>query len=86
MDIGQVDFMEVLRRAAKYLVEGAAVGFAAYVIPKGKLHVGEIVIIAITAAAVFAILDLYSPATASSAKLGAGLGLGAGIVGGLPIG
>jgi hypothetical protein len=84
MDMG-IDIMEVLRRAAKYLVEGLAVAFAAYLIPKSKLALGEIIILAVTAAAVFAILELYSPAIGASARTGAGLSLGAGVVGGFPV-
>jgi hypothetical protein len=84
MDMG-IDIMEVLRRAAKYLVEGLAVAFAAYLVPKSKLALGEIIILAVTAAAVFAILELYSPAIGASARTGAGLSLGAGVVGGFPV-
>lgn len=84
MDYG-LDIMEVLRRAAKYLVEGGAVALAAYLVPKSKLALGEIVILAVTAAAVFAILELYSPAIGASARTGAGLSLGAGVVGGFPV-
>lgn len=84
MDYG-IDLMEVLRRAAKYLVEGGAVAFAAYLVPKTKLALGEIVMLAVTAAAVFAILELYSPAVGASARTGAGLSLGAGVVGGVPV-
>jgi len=84
MDYG-LDVMEVLRRAAKYLVEGGAVALAAYLVPKTKLALGEIVMLAVTAAAVFAILELYSPAIGASARTGAGLSLGAGIVGGVPV-
>ena len=84
MDMG-IDIMEVLRRAAKYLVEGLAVAFAAYLVPKSKLALGEIIILAVTAAAVFAILELYSPAIGASARTGAGLSLGAGGVGGFPV-
>jgi hypothetical protein len=84
MDYG-LDIMEVLRRAAKYLIEGGVVALAAYLVPKSKLAVGEIVMLAVTAAAVFAILELYSPAVGASARTGAGLSLGAGIVGGVPV-
>ena len=81
----QLDLMEVLRRAAKYLVEGGAVAMAAYLIPKNKLKLEEILMLAVTAAAVFAILELYSPAIGASARAGAGLSLGAGVVGGVPV-
>ena len=84
MDYG-IDNMEDLRRAAKYLVEGGAVALAAYLVPKSKLALGEIVMLAVTAAAVFAILELYSPAISASARTGAGLSLGAGVVGGFPV-
>ena len=85
MDSYGLDLMEVLRRAAKYLVEGGAVALAAYLVPQGhKLKMAEITMIALTAAAVFAILELYSPAIGASARTGAGLSLGAGVVGGFP--
>lgn len=85
-----LDPAEILRRAAKYLIEGASVGVAAWAVSqnssgKSKLSLGEIVTIAVTAAAVFAILELYSPAIGASARTGAGLSLGAGIVGGVPV-
>jgi hypothetical protein len=84
MDYG-LDIMEVLRRAAKYLVEGGAVALAAYLVPKSKLALGEIVMLAVTAAAVFAVLDLYSPSISASARTGSGLAIGGGIVGGYPV-
>jgi ABC-type Co2+ transport system permease subunit len=84
MDYG-IDIMEVLRRAAKYLVEGLAVALAAYLVPKSKLALGEIVILASVAAAIFAILDLYSPSIGASTRVGAGIGLGGGIIGGFPV-
>ena len=79
------DLVEVLRRAAKYLVEGFSVALACYVVPKSRLSMGEIVTISVTAAALFAILELYSPAIGASARTGAGLSLGAGLVGGVPV-
>jgi hypothetical protein len=81
MDSG-LDLMEILRRAAKYLVEGGVVALAAHLVPQGhKLKLGEIVMIAVTAAATFAILEMYSPAIGASTKTGAGLGLGFNLVG-----
>ena len=58
-----LDFGEVVRKALKYLIEGIVVSLAAYYIPgKRKLNFEEILMIAITAAATFAILDMYTPA------------------------
>ena len=84
MDYG-LDVMEILRRAAKYLVEGVAVALAAHLVPQGnKLKLGEIIMIAVTAAATFAILDMYTPSIGAAAKTGAGFGIGAGVIGGFP--
>ena len=85
MDYG-LDVMEILRRAAKDLVEGLVVALAAYWVPKSKLASSEIVILATVAAAIFSILDLYSPSIGASSRTGAGLALGGGIVGGFPVG
>ncbi|HIF48753.1 MAG TPA: hypothetical protein EYQ68_02485, partial [Cytophagales bacterium] len=56
-----VDFGELVRRAVKYLVEGIMVAIAAYAIPKKSLNVDEVMLIALTAAATFSILDTYVP-------------------------
>lgn len=85
-----VNFSEIISRIVKYIVEGGAVAVAAYVIPRKKLSVQEVIMVALTAAAVFAILDLYAPAVAVGARQGAGFGIGATTVGfggvGLPSG
>ena len=71
----------IFTRAVKYLVEGGAVALAAYFIPRRKMDLQEIAMIAVTAAAVFAILDLYAPSVAAGARQGAGFGIGATQVG-----
>jgi hypothetical protein len=68
-----IDFAEILTRALKYLMEGLAVGLACYF---GKLKIDEIIIIAVTAAATFAILDMYTPQVSDAARLGTGFGIG----------
>ena len=82
-----LNMQEILARAIKYIVEGGAVAVAAYFIPRKKMNVQEIVMIALTAAAVFAILDLYAPAVGAGTRQGAGFGIGASMVGfgGVPI-
>tara|TARA_B100001063_G_scaffold196945_2_gene189027 strand:+ start:1011 stop:1265 length:255 start_codon:yes stop_codon:yes gene_type:complete len=75
------DFTEMMKRSIKYLVEGLMVAVAAFIIPKRSLIVEEIVLLALTAAATFAILDTYIPSMAVSARSGAGFGLGANLVG-----
>ena len=75
------DLNELIKRAVKYLVEGLMVAIAAFVIPKQKLNVEEVVIIALSAAATFAVLDVFVPTMAASARGGAGFGIGANLVG-----
>ena len=77
------DLNELVKRAIKYLIEGLVVALAAFAIPKKQLNVEEIVIIALTAAATFSFLDVFIPAMGSSARGGAGFGIGANLVGGL---
>jgi hypothetical protein len=72
---------ELLKRAIKYLVEGLMVAIAAFAIPKKNLNMDEVALIALTAAATFSILDTYIPTMAVQARSGAGLGIGANLVG-----
>jgi hypothetical protein len=76
-----LDFADLIARTVKYLLEGLAVAVAAYVIPGKTMRWGEIAMIALTATATFAILDIYAPSVGSSARTGAGFGIGAGLVG-----
>jgi ABC-type Co2+ transport system permease subunit len=72
---------EIVKRAIKYIIEGLVVSIAAYAIPKkDKLNVEELVIIGLVAAATFAVLDVFVPAMGSSARNGAGLGIGFNLV------
>jgi len=76
-----LDLGELFRRAIKYLVEGLMVALAAYAIPKRSMNMDEIALIALTAAATFTILDTYLPSMAVGARNGAGMGIGANLVG-----
>jgi ABC-type Co2+ transport system permease subunit len=73
---GLVNIVELVKRIIKYLVEGLMVAIAAYAIPKRSLNIEEIILIALTAAATFSILDTYVPAIGVSARSGTGLGIG----------
>ena len=77
---GTINVAELVKRIIKYLVEGLMVAIAAYAIPKRSLNVEEIVLIALTAAATFSILDTYIPSMGVSARSGAGLGIGLNMV------
>jgi ABC-type Co2+ transport system permease subunit len=75
------DLQEVIKRAIKYLIEGGAVAVAAYYIPNKKMNIEEIVMIAVTAAATFALLDMYAPSIGNAARQGTGFGIGANLAG-----
>jgi ABC-type Co2+ transport system permease subunit len=72
---------ELTKRIIKYLIEGLMVAIAAFAIPKKSLNMEEIILLALTAAATFAILDTYIPSMGVSARTGAGFGIGANLVG-----
>jgi hypothetical protein len=76
-----LDLGELLRRAVKYLIEGILVAAAAYVIPLKTLKLEEVLLIALTAAATFCVLDAYLPSMAVAARSGAGFGIGGNLVG-----
>jgi len=81
-ELGQVlDLGELVRRIVKYVVEGIMVAIAAYAIPKRSMNMDEVMLIALTAAATFSILDTYVPSMGVSARSGAGFGIGANLVG-----
>ena len=80
---GLFDLNELVKRAIKYLIEGLVVALAAFAIPKKQLNIEEIIIIALTAAATFSILDVFIPAMGTSTRQGAGFTLGTSLLGGL---
>ena len=73
--------MEFVKRLLKYLVEGVVVAIAASTIPKKALDLQEVGVIALSAAATFALLDLFAPTISYAARQGAGFGMGANLVG-----
>jgi len=79
------DFSELIKRAIKYIIEGIIVALAAYVIPKKSLNVEEVVVIALTAAATFSVLDVFIPSMGVTSRTGTSFAIGAGLAGGIPI-
>jgi len=75
------DVSELVKRVIKYLIEGLMVAIAAFAIPTRSINFDEICLISLTAAATFSILDTYVPSIAVNARSGAGLGIGANLVG-----
>lgn len=72
---------EIMNRVIKYLVEGLAIAAVAIFIPKKGLQIEEVIFLGVTAAVVFALLDLISPSISFTARQGAGFGIGANLVG-----
>ena len=79
--MGMFNVAELIKRAIKYMIEGLMVAIAAFAIPKRSLNLEEIALLALTAAATFAILDTYIPSMGVSARQGTGLGIGLNISG-----
>lgn len=81
----ELEVSEIIKRAIKYLLEGAAVALAARYIPSEKIDLKEIAMIAFTAACVFAILDMYAPSISIAARQGAGFAIGSSTLGGIKL-
>ena len=74
-----IDYSEVFGRILKYLVEGIAVGLVCYFV--AQLNTDQIIIIAVSAAAIFAILDMYSPVISNGVRIGAGVSVASHFIG-----
>ena len=81
------DARELCKRVVKYVLEGLMVAFAALVLPQKSLKMEDVLGLALVAAATFAILDMLAPndsdmgRIADNARMGAGFGIGANLVG-----
>jgi hypothetical protein len=76
-----MDINDLLSRVIKYVIEGVAVALALLVIPRKTLPMDEVLTITLSAAAVFAVLDIFSPSMGVVSRQGAGFGIGAKLVG-----
>jgi ABC-type Co2+ transport system permease subunit len=65
-----------LTRIVKYLIEGFVVALVAFLLPSNPLKKEEILLLAVTAAAVFALLDVIAPSISSTVRGGVGYGIG----------
>lgn len=75
-----IDGKEIVVRIIKYVLEGAMMAIAAYMIPVKKPSFEEVLTISLVAAATFALLDMFAPSIGASARLGAGIGIGGSLV------
>ena len=74
--MGMFNVGELIKRIVKYVIQGLIVAIASFAIPKKSLNLEESALIALSAAATFAILDTYMPSMGVSARQGTGLGIG----------
>lgn len=75
------DWMGVVHRAIKYLINGFMVALAAYFIPGKVMKMEAVLMISLVATATFALLDMFMPSVSVYAKMGAMYGIGANLVG-----
>jgi hypothetical protein len=75
------DVATVASRLAKYLAEGLVVALAAALVPRRKLEVTEVAVVALAAATTFAILDTFFPSISAKVRAGAGWALGSNLIG-----
>lgn len=75
------DYQEMFTRIVKYLIEGLVVGIVAAILPEKPLSMDKIILLGLSAAAMFSILDLVAPSISASTRQGAGMGLGFKLVG-----
>jgi hypothetical protein len=85
MTVGiETDIKTILQKLFKYILEGLAVGIAAFYLPRlnksNTLSTEEILTISITAAAILALLDVFAPSIGKSFRLGSGFGIGGNLV------
>jgi|688.fasta_scaffold08952_2 hypothetical protein len=72
-----------LRDLLKYLLEGIAVSVAAYFLSsKTRKDLNSVLLIGLSAAVIFYLLDQFAPLVVGGARQGAGFGIGFNLVGG----
>jgi hypothetical protein len=79
MDV--IDTRELCRRVVKYLLMGVVIATCSLVLPKQKLDLEAVLALSLVAGATFAIIDTFMPSMSYPVQLGAGFGIGAGMVG-----
>ena len=71
----ELDWAELVRRVVKYLVLGLTLALSArFLLKQSKLE--DVLALALTGAATFALLDTFAPSISSAARLGAGAQIG----------
>ena len=79
MDI--IDTRELCRRVVKYLLMGIVIAVSTLILPKQKIDLESVLALSLISGATFAIIDTFIPTMSYPVQLGAGFGIGAGLVG-----
>ncbi len=78
---GQLNIEDVVKKSIKLVLEGLVIAVCTKLIPGNKVSIQHILMITLVAALIFGLLDTFSPATSTSVRWGAGIGLGYALVG-----
>lgn len=84
MDFG-LDWMVVIRKLLRYCVMGIMSAFVAFYLARGKLDFESVIVMGLSIASAYAVLDLYSPSSGIAARYGFGATVGSVLAGGLMI-
>ena len=76
-----INSRELCKRVVKYVLQGLVIAIAAILLPKQKPDFEAVLALALVAAATFAIIDTMMPSLTMPVQLGAGIGIGAKMVG-----
>ena len=74
------DISELFTRILKYLLLGTVVAIVAYLLPNKNLSTESAILLGLTAAAIFSLLDVFLPSVGSSARFGLGAYSGAALL------
>jgi hypothetical protein len=72
---------ELCKRVVKYVLMGMVIAICSLVLPKGKIDFEAVIALGLVSACTFAIIDTFIPTMSYPVQLGAGFGIGAGLVG-----
>jgi ABC-type Co2+ transport system permease subunit len=75
------DLSELIKRIFKYILMGLIISICAIIIPQRKLDTESVLILALTSAATFAVIDQFLPSMSNSVRGGLGTALGVNMIG-----
>jgi hypothetical protein len=73
-----------LENIIKYLVQGLAVAFVGYFVPRAKVSMKSIITVTLAVAISLFVLDVIAPTVGDGARLGVGFGIGYNLINKIP--